>query len=44
MSPWPRMSRLEREIVRLVLGGLVTAVAVGAAVAYGIDQALRKRG
>lgn len=39
---WPRMSRLEREIARLALGGLLTAVAVGAAVAYGIDRAIRK--
>ncbi len=44
MSVMPRMRRTERYIAVVVLGGLTLSVAVGSAVAYGIERAVRKRG
>ncbi len=39
---WPRMTGLERQIAAVVLGGLVLAVTVGAAVGYAIDELLHR--
>lgn len=40
--PWPRMTELERQIVAVAIGGLVLAVAVGAAVGYAIDELVHR--